>query len=108
LKCEEPVTWDSGQGIGGLQTGWAGGGRGCRRLGGKREALYRKGKKNHQSGARCFVHQRTLSSVKRVQCINDKMSCAVLRGRWCNITVLNPHALSEDKSDGSKGSLYEQ
>jgi hypothetical protein len=26
----------------------------------------------------------------------------VLRDRWCNIIVLNVHALSEDKSDNSK------
>jgi len=31
------------------------------------------------------------------------MSCIVLRGRWCNIVVLNVHAPSEDKSGDSKG-----
>jgi hypothetical protein len=30
----------------------------------------------------------------------------VLRGRWCNIIVLNVHAPSEDKSDDSKDSFY--
>ena len=71
-------------------------------------ALYRKGKKNHQSGARRFVHQKTLSSLKRVQCISGKMSYVMLRGRWCNTIVLNPHAPTEDKSDGSKDSFNEQ
>ena len=32
----------------------------------------------------------------------------VLRGRWCNIIVLNVHAPSEEKSDDSKDSLYEE
>ena len=32
----------------------------------------------------------------------------VLRGRWGNIIVLNVHAPSEDKSDDSKDSFYEE
>ena len=32
--------------------------------------------------------------------------CIVLRGRWCNIFVLNVHSPSEEKSDGSKDSFY--
>jgi len=32
----------------------------------------------------------------------------VLRVRWCNIIVLNVHASSEEKSDDSKDSLYEE
>jgi exonuclease III len=28
--------------------------------------------------------------------------------RWCNITVLNVHAPSGEKSDDSKGSFYEE
>ena len=34
------------------------------------------------------------------------MSYIFLRGRWCNIIVLNMHAPSEDKSDDSKDSFY--
>ena len=34
------------------------------------------------------------------------MSYIVLRGRWCNIIVLNVHAPSEDKSDDTKDSFY--
>ena len=34
--------------------------------------------------------------------------CVVLRGRWCNIIVLNVHAPSEEKSDNSKDSFYEE
>ena len=36
------------------------------------------------------------------------MSYIVLRGRWCNIIVLNVHASSEDKGDDSKVSFYEE
>jgi hypothetical protein len=32
----------------------------------------------------------------------------VLRGRWCNIIVLNVHVRSEEKSDDSKDSFYEE
>jgi hypothetical protein len=32
----------------------------------------------------------------------------VLRGHWCNIIVLNVHAPTEEKSDDSKDSLYEE
>jgi len=32
----------------------------------------------------------------------------VLRGRWCNIIVLNVHAPSEEKSDEAKDSFYEE
>jgi hypothetical protein len=49
-----------------------------------------------------FVHHKTVSAVKRVEFISDRMSYVVLRGRWCNIIVLNLHAPSVDKSDGSK------
>ena len=33
------------------------------------------------------------------------MSSIVLRGRWCNIIVLNVHAPSDEKSDSSKDSF---
>jgi hypothetical protein len=32
----------------------------------------------------------------------------VLRGHWCNIIVLNVHAPTEEKSDDSKDSFYEE
>jgi len=31
-----------------------------------------------------------------------------MRGLWSNIIVLNVHALSEEKSDDSKDSFYEE
>jgi hypothetical protein len=36
------------------------------------------------------------------------MSYIVLRGRWCNIIVLNALAPTEEKGDDSKGSFYEE
>jgi hypothetical protein len=36
------------------------------------------------------------------------MSSVVLRGRWCDIIVLDVHATIEDKIDYKKKSLYEE
>ena len=48
------------------------------------------------------MHQRIASAVKRAEFVSDRVSNIVLRGRWCNIIVLNVHAPSEEKSDESK------
>jgi hypothetical protein len=47
-------------------------------------------------------------AVKRVEFISDRVSYIVLRGCWCNITVLNVHAQSEEKNDDSIDSFYEE
>jgi len=49
-----------------------------------------------------------VSAVKRVEFVSDMIPYIVLRGRWCNITVLNVHAPSEEKSDDSRESFYEE
>ena len=54
------------------------------------------------------VQHRRVSAVKRVEFVSDRVSYMVLRGRWCNIIVLNGHAPSEEKSDDSKDSFYEE
>ena len=55
-----------------------------------------------------FVHRRIVSAVKRVEFVSDRVSYIVLRGRWCNIIVLDIHAPSENESDDSKDSFYEE
>jgi len=62
-----------------------------------------KGNENHQS-----VNHRLLSAVKTAEFVSNRMSYIVLRGRWCNIIVLNVHATSEEKSDDSKDSFAEE
>jgi hypothetical protein len=46
--------------------------------------------------------------MKRVEFVNDRMSYVILRGRWCDIIVLNAHAPTEDKIDDVKGSFFEE
>jgi len=65
-------------------------------------------KRKSSSGKRIFVHHRIVSAVKRVQFVSDRMSYTVLRGCWCNVIVQNVHAPSEEKSDDSKDSFYEE
>jgi len=45
--------------------------------------------------------------VKRVEFVSDRLSYIVLRGRW-HIIVVNVHVPSEEKSDESKDSFYEE
>ena len=59
-------------------------------------------------GTGFFVHQRIASAVKMVEFVNDGVSYIVMRGRWCNIIVVNVHAPSEEKSDESKDCSYEE
>jgi hypothetical protein len=70
--------------------------------------FYGKVNNNHQLGTRFFVHQRIVPAVKKVEFVSDRMSYIVLRGRWCNIIVLNAHAPTEEKNDDSKNSFYEE
>ena len=64
--------------------------------------FYGKRNENLQLGTGFFVHHRTVSAVKSVEFVSDRVSYIVLRGRWCNIIVLNVHAPSEEKSEDSR------
>jgi len=70
--------------------------------------LYGKRNKNHQFRTGFFVHHRTVPVVKTVESVSDRMAYIVLRGCWCNVIVLNVHAPSEEKSNDSKDSFYDE
>jgi hypothetical protein len=70
--------------------------------------FYEHGNGDHQLGTDFVVHKRIVSVVRRVELVSDRMSYVTLRGRWCNIIVLNVHAPCEDKGDDVKASFYEE
>jgi len=61
--------------------------------------FYGKGNENHQLGT---------TTVMREEFVSERMSYIAPRGRWCNNIVLNVHAPSEEKSNDSKDSFYEE
>jgi hypothetical protein len=54
------------------------------------------------------VRKRIISAVKRVEFVSDRMSYIILRGHWCQITLLNVHAPTEDETDDVKDSFSEE
>jgi hypothetical protein len=46
--------------------------------------------------------------VRRGKFVSDRMSYIILRSFWCNISVLNVHAPSKDKSDDVRESFCEE
>jgi hypothetical protein len=64
--------------------------------------------KNYELGTGFFIHKSIVSAVKKVDFVSERMSYMILRGRWCNIIVLNVHAPTEDKIDDIKDRFYEE
>jgi hypothetical protein len=52
--------------------------------------------------------QNNRQNYRSVEYVSARMSYIDLRGRWCNIIVLNVHAPSEEESDESKDRFYEE
>jgi exonuclease III len=70
--------------------------------------LYGQGTGDRQLGTGFFVRKNIVSPVRRVEIISDRMSYIILRGRWCNIIVLNVHTPCENKGDDVKDRFYEE
>jgi hypothetical protein len=68
----------------------------------------RMGNEDLELGTGVFVYKRTISAVKRVEFITDRMSYIILRGYWYNINFLNVHARKQDKISDMKYSFYEE
>jgi hypothetical protein len=59
-------------------------------------------------GIAFFIHKGVISAVTKVEFFTDRMLYVTLRGHWCDITILNVHEPTEDKSDYMKDSFYEE
>jgi hypothetical protein len=79
--------------------------------GGEYTSFYGKWNENHELGTGFFVHKRIITAIKKAEFVSHRKSyiiLRVLRGRWCNIIVLNVPAPIEDKIDDMKNRFYEE
>jgi hypothetical protein len=65
-------------------------------------------KRKSSVGSKFFVHRRILSVVQRAEVFSNRMSYVVLRGRCCDIIVLNAQAQTLERGDDSKHIFYEE
>jgi hypothetical protein len=70
--------------------------------------FYGKGKVNHQLGTGIFVHTIINSAVNTVEFLSHRMLYITLKGRWCDIIVLNVYAPTGNKDVDIKDSFYEE
>jgi hypothetical protein len=68
--------------------------------------LYREGNEIHELSIGVFLHKRIMSTVKRVELVNDRMPFILLKGHSCDIIVLRVRVPSGDKNDDVKDSFY--
>jgi hypothetical protein len=55
-----------------------------------------------------LLHKRIMSAVRGFEFVSDRMLYTILWGCWCDVIVLNVHALTGDKIDYVKDSYYEE
>jgi hypothetical protein len=68
-------------------------------------AFYGNENADHHLGTGLCKHKGIISVVKRIEFIGDRLSYLMLRGCWCDDTVLNVHAPTEDRCDDTKDSF---
>jgi hypothetical protein len=54
------------------------------------------------------LHTTYYQQLTKVDFVSDRLSYMVLRGRWCNIIVLNAHEPIGKISDDLKDSFYKE
>jgi hypothetical protein len=56
-----------------------------------------------------FAHKIIISAVNIIHVVSDRMLYVKVRGRWCDIIILNVHTIpKEDKTDDRKDSFCEE
>jgi hypothetical protein len=54
------------------------------------------------------VHNGITSAVQKNNSGSDRLSYIIMGGRWCDVSVLNVHALKEDNIYYEKCNFYEE